>query len=148
VVLRTVNSGVALKHTTCAAPPMPASGALARRFWGDASVDCLPATSSRDQSPPKRMARHPTLRRETASAPAKMPRRLCILGVMTRQEVQRLRMRHTTTSAPGALARRFWGNASVNGMSATSSRQHSTVTNMARHRTLPRAMPSASAKMP
>jgi len=51
------------------------------------------ATSSRDQAPPNKMARHPTLRRETASALAKMQRRLCILGVMIRQEVQRSRMR-------------------------------------------------------
>ena len=63
-------------HTTTSAP-----GALARRCWVKASVNEIPATSSRDQSPPKRLARHPSLRRETASASAKMPRRLCILAV-------------------------------------------------------------------
>jgi hypothetical protein len=40
-----------------------------------------------------KMARHRTLRRAVASTSAKMPRRSCILGVVTRQEVQRDRMR-------------------------------------------------------
>ena len=49
---------------------------------------------------------------------------------------------------PGGLARRFWGNASAHDMPATSLRKHSPPNNMARHRTLRRAMASASAKMP
>jgi len=51
-------------------------------------------------------------------------------------------------SAPGGLARRFWGDASVYHMSVTSMREHSPTNIMARHQTLRRAMASASAKMP
>jgi len=71
-------------------PPMPAPGGLARRFWGNASANGMPATSSREHSPPNNMARHLTLRRAMASASAEG---LCILRVMKRQEVQRLRKR-------------------------------------------------------
>jgi hypothetical protein len=55
-------------------------GGLARRFWGTASANGMPATSSRDQSPPNTMARHRALRRATASASAKMQRRRVFLG--------------------------------------------------------------------
>jgi len=51
-------------------------------------------------------------------------------------------------SAPGALARRFRGDASANYMPATSLRKHSTPNTTARHCTLRRAMASAAAKMP
>ena len=51
-------------------------------------------------------------------------------------------------SAPGGLARRLWGTASANGMSATSARDQSHPNSMARRRTLRRATVSASAKMP
>jgi len=56
------------------APPMPAPGALARRFWGNASVNGMLAASSREHSSPNIMARHRSLRRATASSSAKMPR--------------------------------------------------------------------------
>ena len=62
-------------------PPMSAPGGLARRFWGNASANEMPATLSRDQSSPNNMARHRTLRRAMASASAKMPRRMCLLGL-------------------------------------------------------------------
>ena len=51
-------------------------------------------------------------------------------------------------SAPGGLARSFWGDASANYMPAASLRKQSLPSNMVRHRTLRRAMASASAKMP
>ena len=51
-------------------------------------------------------------------------------------------------SAPGGLARRSCGDASVHDMSVTSFRNPSRPNNMARHRTLRRALASASAKMP
>ena len=73
-------------------PPMWAPGALAPRFWGNASANHMSVKSSRKQSPPNQMARHRTLRREMASASAKLPLRLYILG-LARQEVQRDRMR-------------------------------------------------------
>jgi hypothetical protein len=50
------------------------------------------------------------------------------------------------TSAPGARARRLWGDAPANDMPATSSRKHSPLHIMAHHRTLRRAMASASRK--
>jgi len=102
-------------------PPMSAPGALARRLWGVASVNHMPATSPRDQSTPNKMARHRTLRRAVASATAKMPRRLCILG-LTDQKCRDAKCATPPMSAPGGLARRFWGNASADGMPATSSR--------------------------
>ena len=64
-------------------PPMSAPGGLARRLWDHASANHMPATSMRRHSPPNNMALCRTLRRAMASASAKMPRRLCILGVMT-----------------------------------------------------------------
>jgi hypothetical protein len=51
-------------------------------------------------------------------------------------------------SAPGGLARRLCGDASVHAMSATTLRNHLLLNNLARHRSLRRAMASASAKMP
>ena len=62
-------------------PPMSAPGGLARRFWGDASVYHMSVTSLREHSPPHIMARRRTLRREMASASAKMPR-TCSLQVL------------------------------------------------------------------
>jgi hypothetical protein len=67
-------------------PPMSAPGGLARRFWGDASVYHMSVTSLREHSTAHIMARHRTLRREMASASAKMPR-TCIsvaVGVAVR----------------------------------------------------------------
>ena len=61
------------KHVTITTSPMSAPGGLARRLWGTASANEMPATSPRDHSPPNTMARHRTLRREMASASAKMP---------------------------------------------------------------------------
>jgi hypothetical protein len=55
-------------------PPMSAPYGLARRFWGNASGNAMPAWSARDQSPPHYMARYRTLWRAVASASAKMPR--------------------------------------------------------------------------
>ena len=64
-------------------------------------------------------------------------------------EVQRRRMRrHGLLSATGGLARRFCGDASADGMLATSSRDQSPCNTMARHQTLRRALASASAQMP
>jgi len=57
-------------------------GGLARRLWGAASANVMPATSSRDQSPPNTMACHRTLRRAVASASAKMPRRRVFWGFL------------------------------------------------------------------
>ena len=54
-------------------PPMSAPGGLARRFWGTALANGMPATSSRNQSPSNELVRHRTLRRAMASASAKMP---------------------------------------------------------------------------
>jgi hypothetical protein len=71
---------------------MSAPGCSARRLWGDASEDAMPAASLRRHSPPINMARHRTLRRAMASASAKMPRSLCLLGY-DRLELQRRRMR-------------------------------------------------------
>jgi hypothetical protein len=51
-------------------------------------------------------------------------------------------------SLRGGLARRICGDAFTNGMPATSSRKHSPPNNMARHRTLRRAMKPVSAQMP
>jgi hypothetical protein len=42
--------------------PMSAPGALARRFWGDASTNKMPATQLRKHPSPNTMARHRTLR--------------------------------------------------------------------------------------
>ena len=95
------------------------------------------STSMRNHSPPNTMARHRTLRRAMASTAAKTPRRLCLVpGGFLTEEVQS--RRHTLP--PGGLARRFWGNASAHYMPATSLRNHSPP----RHRTLRRAMASAS----
>jgi len=79
-----------VRNTT---PPMPAPGAVVRCFRGVTSTNGMPATSSRNHSPANTRARHRAVRRATASASAKMLRRLCILGVMTRPEVHRLRTR-------------------------------------------------------
>jgi len=130
--------------------PMSAPGGLARRFWGTASANGMPATSSRDQSLPNNTAPHRTLRRAMASASAKMPRRLCLLGLTDLKTGSSETANAPTPpmSAPGGLARRFWGAASANGMPATSSRDQSPPNNVAPHRTLRRAMASASAKMP
>jgi len=101
----------------------------------------------RGHSPPNQMARHRSLRRAVASASAKMPRRLCILGLTDRSS----ETQSTPTppmSAPGGLARRFWSDASANHMSVTSLRDHSPPTRMALHCSLRRATASASAKMP
>jgi len=59
------------------------AGGLARRFWGEgnASANGMPTMSMRNHSLPNNMARHRTLRRAMASASAKMPRRLCLLGL-------------------------------------------------------------------
>jgi hypothetical protein len=57
-------------------------GGLARRFWGTASANGMPKTSSRDQSPRNSMTRHRTLRHATASASAKMPRRRVFWGFL------------------------------------------------------------------
>ena len=46
-------------------------------------------------------------------------------------------------SAPGGLARRFWGDASANHMSVTSLREHALPNIMGHHRRLRRATPSA-----
>jgi len=64
---------------------MSAPGALAPRFWGNASANHMSVTSLREHSPPHQMARHRILRRAVASASAKMPRRWCILGLTDRQ---------------------------------------------------------------
>jgi len=127
------------------APTPPAHALL-----GDASANGMPAALSRDQSPPNNMARHRTLRRAMASASAKMPRRLCLLGLTSLNTGSSESANAPTLpmSAPGGLARRFWGNASANGMPAALSRDQSPPNNMARHRTLRRALASASAKMP
>jgi len=126
---------------------MSAPGALARRFWGDTFVNHMPAMASRKHSLPNTMARHRTLRRAMAPTSAKMPRRLCLLG-LTAGKCRDAEWATRPLSAPGALAPRFWGNASANHMSVTSLRGHSTPNQMARHRTLRRAVASASAKMP
>ena len=60
---------------------MSAPGALAPRFWGNVSANHMFVTSLRGHSPPNQMARHLTLRRAVAWASAKMPRRLCIVGL-------------------------------------------------------------------
>jgi len=63
----------------------------------------------------------------------------CVFWGYVRLEVQKRRNTPTRPmSAPGGLARRLWGYASA----------HVPHHNMARHRTLRRAMASASAKMP
>jgi len=128
-------------------PPLSAPGAIARRFWGDTPANGMPATSSRKHSPVNIMARPRTLRRAIASASAKMPRRLCPLG-LTAGNCRDAEWATRPLSAPGALAPRFWGNAPANHMSVTSLREHSQPNQMARHRTLRRAVASASAKMP
>jgi hypothetical protein len=93
------------------------------------------------------MARHRTLRRAMASTSAKMPRRLCLLGLIDcSAETQTVLTR--PLSAPGSLVRRFCGDASVHDMSVTLLRTHSRPNNMARHRTLRRELASASAKVP
>ena len=120
-------------------------GRLVRK-WNAQSV-----MSSRDQSPPHEMLRHLTSRRAMASASAKMPRRYCFLGVimsMTHWKFIDAECADTPMSAPGAIARRLWGDASVTHMPATSLRKHSPPDTTARHRTLRRAMASAAAKMP
>ena len=131
---------------------MSAPGALARRFWGDTSANQMPAKSLRKHSPPNTMARHRTLRRTMAlaSASAKMPRRLCFLGLTDLKTGSPDTANAPTPpmSAPSGLARCFWGTASANGMPATSKRDRSTHNKMARHRTLRRTVASASAKTP
>ena len=82
-----------------------------------------------------------------APTSAKMPRRLCLLG-LTAGKCRDAEWATRPLLAPGALAPRFWGNASANHMSVTSLREHSPPNQMARHRTLRRAVASASAKMP
>jgi len=111
-------------------------------------VNGIPATSSRDQSPSNNMARHRTLRRAMPSASAKMPRRMYTLRVMTTGSSQRQNAPIPLMSAPGGLARRLWSDASANHMSVSLLCEHSPPNIMARHGTLRRAMPSASAKMP
>jgi len=65
---------------------MSAPGALAPRFWGNASANHMSVTSLREHSPPNQMAHHRTVRRAVASASsAKMPRKLCILGLTDRK---------------------------------------------------------------
>jgi len=131
-------------------PSTSTPGGLARRIWGDALANGMFATSSRNHSPPNNMARHRTSRRAMASASAKVPRRLCLLGQTDWKSGSSATANAPTPpmSAPGGLARRFLGTASVNGMPATSSRKHSPPSIMAHHRTVRRAAASLSAKMP
>jgi len=135
------------RDAECTDATMLAPGALARHFWGDMSVNHMPAMASRKHSLPNTMARHRTLRRAMAPTSAKMPRRLCLLG-LTAGKCRDAEWATRPLSAQGALAPRFWGNASANHMSVTSLREHSPPNQMARHRTLRRAVASASAKMP
>jgi len=102
---------------------MSAPGGLARRFWGTASAYQIPATSWRRHSPPDTMARHRYLRRAVASASAKMPWRMCPLGLTDLKSGSSETANAPTPpmSAPGGLAWRFWGTASANQMPATSS---------------------------
>ena len=120
--------------------PLSAPAGLARRFCGDASVDAMSVTSLRKHSPPNTMARHRTFRHAMTSASAKMPRRLCILGVVTDRKLRDTERTDATLSAPGGPARHFWADASVNYMSATALRQHSHPHKIACHRTLRRTM--------
>jgi len=69
----------------------------------------------------------------------------CVLwGFSYRVEVQQ----RQHCCQPGGLARRFWGKASAHDVPATSLRNDAPPNHMARHRTLRRAMASASPKMP
>jgi hypothetical protein len=65
---------------------MSASSGLAQRFGGTTSVNRMPATSSRDKSLPNYLAPHRSLRRAMASASARMPQKLCPLGLDRLQE--------------------------------------------------------------
>jgi len=80
------------------------------RTSGETSANHMPATSSRKQSPPNKTARHGTLRRAVASASAKLPRRLCILGLtVQRRRVRRHRLcrRHTTLRGASEATRPY-----------------------------------------
>ena len=124
-------------------PPVPAPGALALRCVGDTSANGMPATSLR--KPANNMARQRTLRRAMVSASAKV---VYSGGYDNTRSSETANAPTPPMSAPGALARRLWDNASAYDMLATSSRDQSPPNNMARHRTLRRAVASASAKMP
>jgi len=56
-------------------------GGHARRFCGDASEHNMSVTLLRNHSWPQNMARHRALRRGLESKSAKLPRRLCLLGL-------------------------------------------------------------------
>ncbi len=103
----------------------------------------MPATSLRKHSPPDTTARHRTLRRAMASASAKMPRRLCILsgGFLNERNFRGADMRRRQAAMQGA-------SGATRPHMISSLRNHSPPDVMARHRTLRRAMASASAKMP
>jgi hypothetical protein len=113
---------------------MSAPGALARRFWGAASVHRMLATSLRKHSPPSTIARHGTLRPQWRWRQQRC-REDCVLFVFwwfsDRVEVQR------RCCQPAALQ-----GASRPHMICPQHRCAIT------HRTLRRAMTSASAKMP
>ena len=83
-------------------PPVSAPGGLARRFWGTASADEMPATSPSEQSPPNHMTRPRTVRRAMASASVSS-------GGFDRLEAQRRRTRrHRLCRRQAALEGTFW----------------------------------------
>ena len=95
--------------------------------------------------PTDRLAQSPTI---SAISVGEDAVKIVYSGGYDRLEVQKRRTTPTPPmSAPGGLARRFWSDASANHMSVTSLREYSPPNIMARHRTLRRAMASAS-KMP
>jgi len=67
--------------------PYPPPGGLARRFWGDASVNDTSVTSLREHSPPHIMARHQILRRATQSAETMRERRQTAQAFLTKKKV-------------------------------------------------------------
>ena len=125
-------------------PPMSAPAALARRFWGDASANHMPATSLRRHSPPNTMARPRTVRCAMASAAAQLPRRSCTLsgGYLNERKFRDADICRRHAALQGS------SGATHPHMICPQLRNHSPPNQMARHQTLRRAMASASAKMP
>jgi hypothetical protein len=78
----------------------------------------------------------------------KMPRRSCILGVKTTHKVQRERVDTAYVNAGWSCKAFLMRRVRASYVSVTWLREHSPPSIMARHRSLRRAMASASVKMP
>jgi hypothetical protein len=120
---------------------MSASGGLARRLWGTASTNGMPATSCRDQTLPNNLAPHRTLRRTIAPVLAKMPRRL---GPLSLTDLKTGSAGTANAPTPPMSA----SGAPRSQMKCPQRRRHSPPISMSPHRTLQRAMALVSAKMP